>query len=301
MSSTLISEPEVSDRWIIADPDRFRRDFNRESFEVRHRLADHPLFSLPKLMELAERTLKNRPDDLYYNAGDVRVEQRWDELADAPFSAQEALRRIENCGAWFVFKSAQRDSEYRPLLEKGMAELKTYMDPGIDSQVMVEDIIIFVTSPKRVTTYHIDRECNFLLQIRGTKTIHVFDREDRDVLPEEEIERFWAADFNAAVYRPQFQDRAVSYKLAPGTGVHIPVNCPHWIENDDNVSISLSVNFQFKDSIRSNAYRANYLLRKMGLRPTPPGKSTVLDTLKSYAVTPGVWAKRTYDLLSRKS
>ncbi|HUY12933.1 MAG TPA: transcriptional regulator [Terriglobia bacterium] len=282
-----------SDRWIVADPEQFREKFNEKSFEVSHYLATHPLFQLPKLMELADRTLKTRPRDLHYDAGNVRVDQRWDEIAKSPFSAQEALQRVENCGAWFVFSSAQRDSEYRVLLDRGLAEIKALSGPEIDSQIMVEDIIIFVTSPKRITTYHIDRECNFLLQIRGTKTLHVFDREDREVLPEEELEKFWAADFNAAVYKPHLQHRATSYKLRPGMGVHIPVNCPHWVENDDNVSISLSVNFQFKDPLRANAYRANFLLRKLGVHPTPPGQSPVLDTVKSYTIMPVVWAKKT--------
>lgn len=284
--------------WIIADRAQFTEKFNRKSFEVFHNLATHPLFQLPQLMALADRTLKTRPSGLHYDAGDVRVHQRWDEIAKSQFSPKEALDRIENCGAWFVFSSAQNDPEYRVFLDRGLAELKAHMGPEINSQIMVEDIIIFVTSPKRVTTYHIDRECNFLFQIRGTKTLHVFDREDREILSEEEIERFWAADFNAAVYKPNLQQRAVSYKLAPGTGVHIPVNCPHWLENDDNVSVSLSVNFQFKDSIRANAYRANYLLRKFGIRPTPPGKYPILDSAKSYAVTPLVWAKKTYKRLA---
>jgi hypothetical protein len=180
-----------------------------------------------------------------------------------------------------------------------MAELKAHIGPQIEPMIMQEDIIIFVTSPKRVSTYHIDRECNFLLQIRGTKTLHVFDREDREVLSEEEIERFWTVDHNAAAYKPHLQNRATSYRLTPGTGVHIPVNCPHWLENDDNVSVSLSVNFQFKDSVRANPYRANFLLRKIGLHPTPPGKSAALDSLKSTAVTPIVWARKTYNRLKR--
>jgi len=71
------------------------------------------------------------------------------------------------------------------------------------------------------------------------------------------------------------------------------VNCPHWIENDDNVSVSLSVNFQFKDPLAANPYRANFLLRKLGLKPTPPGVSPKLDALKSLAVAPLVWAKKT--------
>jgi hypothetical protein len=227
------------------------------------------------------------------------VEQRWDEIPTASFSPQVALERIENCGAWVLFRSVQRDAEYRVLLDRGLTEIKSYLGPAIDSQILVEDILIFVASPKRVTTYHIDRECNFLLHIRGTKTIHVFDREDREVLPEEELERFWSVDFNAAIYKPHLQHRATSYKLAPGIGVHIPVNCPHWIQNDDNVSISLSVNFQFKEHLRANIYRANFLLRQLGLHPTPPGVTPALDAVKAYGVLPAVWAKRARRRLAR--
>ncbi len=208
-----------SEPWIVADPQQFAEKFNRKSFEVFHNLASHPLFQLPHLMALAERTLKSHPATLHYDVGDIKPGQRWDTIAASPFSATEALDRIENSGAWIVFNSAQRDPEYRFFLDRGLAELKEHLGPDINSQIMVEDIIIFVTSPKRVTTYHIDRECNFLLQIRGTKTLYVFDREDRDVLSEEEIETFWAKDFNAAVYKPHLQARAASYKLAPGTGI----------------------------------------------------------------------------------
>ena len=300
MASMIASTAETAGRWIIADSGQFRQKFNRESFEISHHLSTHPLFQLPDLMKLADRTLKDRPHDLHYDVGNVRVDQRWDEIDKSPFSPQEALQRVENCGAWFVFSSAQRDLEYRVFLDRGLAEIKALAGPQITSQIMVEDIIIFITSPKRVTTYHIDRECNFLLQIRGTKTLHVFDREDREVLPEEEIERFWAADFNAAVYKKHLQHRAKSYQMAPGTGVHIPVNCPHWVKNDDNVSVSLSVNFQFKDRLRANPYRANFLLRKLGLHPTPPGQSPALDSLKSLAITPMVWAKKTYSRLAQR-
>ncbi len=296
-STTPMPEALISERWIEADPAQFKEKFNRKSFELKHYLATHPLFQLPKLLELAERTLKNRPKEIYYDAGDIKIDQRWDAVPERPFSVVEAMERIETCGAWFIFRSAQNDPEYRVLLDRGLAEIKEHIGPGIDSQIMVEDIIIFVTSPKRVTTYHIDRECNFLLQIKGTKTMYVFDREDREVLPEEEIERFWTIDNNAATYKPHLQDRAIAYKMVPGLGVHIPVNCPHWLQNDDNVSVSLSVNFQFKDPLRANAYRANFLLRKLGLKPTSPGVSPGLDSIKSQAVKPIVWAANTYKRL----
>jgi len=41
----------------------------------------------------------------------------------------------------------------------------------------------------------------------------------------------------------------------------------------------------------ANVYRANYALRKLGLHPTPPGRSSVRDLVKSYAVEPAVWFK----------
>jgi hypothetical protein len=301
MATATLSKTHAADRWIVVEPFEFQEKFNRKSFEVAHHLSSHPLFQLSKLLELAERTLTNRPGDIYYNAGDIRVEQRWDEVPDAPFSAREALQRIENCGAWIIFRAAHRDPEYRILLDRGMAEIKSFLSSGMKSQIMEEDIIIFVTSPKRVTTYHIDRECNFLLQIRGTKTLHIFDRDDREVLSEQEIERFWSKDFNAAVYKPHLQNRAASYTLAPGMGAHIPVNCPHWVENHDNVSVSLSVNFQFKDTARANAYRANFLLRKLGLNPTPPGRSHALDVMKSYGIVPLVWTKRAIKRSSKRA
>src|SRR6202021_3776387 len=107
------------------------------------------------------------------------------------------------------------------------------------------------------------REWSFFLQNKGTKTIHIFDRADREVLPEEEIERFFTVDNNAPKYKPQFQSRATSYTLRAGNGVHIPVNCPHWVENDDNISVSPNVNVQFKDTLRANMYRANHTLRTL--------------------------------------
>jgi hypothetical protein len=112
----------------------------------------------------------------------------------------------------------------------------------------------------------------------------VFDQNDRDVLPEAEVERFWAVDTNAALYKPEFQDRATPFRLAPGNGVHIPVNAPHWVRNDDNVSISLSVNFMWKDSDRANIYYANYLMRKLGMNPRPPRHSRFSDAAKNAAM-----------------
>lgn len=291
ISPVLEEAAVLPDKWIDADSSLFRQNFERKSFEVSHHLAGHPLFQLPQLMDLAERTLATRPSDLYYDMGDVAPGQKWKDTNRA-YSPLNALRQLEDSDAWFIFRSTQRDPAYAELYRHAIAEIKAMVGDGIESRILKEDIIIFVTSPKRVTAYHIDRECNFILQIHGEKDLHVFDREDRQILPEVEIERFWSTDNNAPNYRPELQNRAWSYRLAPGKGVHVPVNCPHWLKNGDNISVTLSVNFQFVDALRADIYRANHFLRKLGMTPTPPGQSALRDRAKAIAYSAAKGARR---------
>jgi len=284
----------IQDPYIEAEAADFRERFNRRSFEISHHLAGHPLFQLHQLLELTKRTKETRPQHAYYDAGDIQIGQRWSDAPKRTFSIDEAIERIETAGAWIILKHAQKDPEYAVLIERTMAELKALIGQDMEPHVKQEDLIIFITSPKRISSYHIDRECNFLLQIHGDKTIHVFDQNDRDVLTEEELEKFWTVDNNAPLYKPTLQNRAASYLLKPGKGVHIPVNAPHWLQNGDNVSVSLSVNFQFKDSARANVYRANFFLRKLGMHPSPPGGGLIRDSVKNATLGSAMFVRRLF-------
>lgn len=293
MATALQAVPEhfTSGRKLIENNEEFRTKFDKYSFAFRHKLAGHPVFELSRLMELAEETQSTRPGDLYYDAGTIDVNQRWDRTPRPEFSARAAIQRIEHCGAWIVLKRADKNKEYAAVLQECMAELQDFTGLNLERVMKVQEVILFITSPKRITTYHIDRECSVLLQIQGDKHISIFDRNDREVLSEEEIERFWSVDHNAPRYRPELQHHATVYELRPGNGVHIPVNCPHWVQNGENISISLNVNFQYRDTMRANLYRLNFLLRRMGMQPTPPGASPAKDKFKSIAILPAVWAK----------
>jgi hypothetical protein len=286
-----ISEQLVPGTNLIERNEEFRTKFDKYSFAFGHKLAGHPVFELSRLMELAQETQSTRPEDLYYDAGTVDVNQRWDRTPKPEFSARDAIQRIEHCGAWIVLKRADKNEEYAAVLKECMRELQEFTGLNLDRVMKVQEVILFITSPRRITTYHIDRECSLLLQIQGDKHISIFDRNDREVLSEEEIERFWSVDHNAPRYKPELQHHATVYELRPGNGVHIPVNAPHWVQNGENISVSLNVNFQYRDTMRANLYRLNFVLRKMGLRPTPPGASPAKDKVKSMAVLPMVWAK----------
>jgi len=265
----------------------FRTNFNRDSFQFRHRLAGHPLFEMPRLIELAKTCKAHpraRPDEVYFDTGDVKVTQRWDETPRPEMPPEEVLERIHTSGAWMMIRRAELVDDYRVVLDECMNEIQDLLQIDLNAVMQVKNAIVFITSPERVTTYHIDRECNFLLQISGDKALSVFDRTDRTVLPEEEIERYWAIDNNAAIYKPHLQDRAHVYTMTPGVGVHIPVNAPHWVKNGKTPSVSLSINFEYKARTRSDVYRANFFLRRLGLHPRPPGQSELRDRAKRLAL-----------------
>jgi hypothetical protein len=263
-------------RLFDGDLEVFAKSFEREVFRFKHRLAGNPLFGIKRLARLIKA---QQPHDLYYDSGDIKVDQRWDQTPPSGLSVEEMIERIEHAGAWIIIKRAETDPEYREILEDSLSELRE-LTAYDEDHVKVRNAIIFVSSPNRIATYHIDRECNFILQIQGSKQISVFDRNDREVLSEEEIEQFWTVDNNAAVYKPYLEDHARVFDLAPGSGIHVPVNSPHWVRNGNEVSVTLSINFQFLDRLRADLYRANYHLRRSGLHPSPPGRSRVRDFLK---------------------
>jgi hypothetical protein len=265
---------------LCLDRHEFQKKFNRRHFALAHDLANHPEFSLPRLIELASDTAQTRPGDLYYDVGEVEIGQRWETIPRGSLPIDETIRRIETQGAWIVLWRAELHPAYSQLLAIAMSDLLEMTGPEIERKIKKKEIILFITSPNRVTTYHIDRECNFLLQIDGRKEISVFSRDDRNVLPEIEVERFWTVDNNAPVYRRELQTRADVFMLEPGNGIHIPVNAPHWLRNCNNISVTASFNFQFRDSVRADLYRANYYLRKFGISPRPPFSSPMADAIK---------------------
>ena len=65
-----------------------------------------------------------------------------------------------------------------------------------------------------------------------------------------------------------------------GEAVHIPTHGAHWVKNHDNVSVSLSLNFEFPHWLQADVYRTNHYLRRVGLSPLPPGRSVVVDRMK---------------------
>ena len=280
LGSIGIGEPATADRFLDIDPETFRTHFNRKPFLFRHNLSDHPLFRLPRLAELA-RTLP--PGIVEYNAGNIPVSlPDWENTPYTGLSAEETVRRIEECGSWMVLKRAEADPECLDVLNRCLDEIEPLSQP-IEPGMCEREAAIFVTSPASITPYHMDHEINFLLQIRGSKTISVFSASDREVLSEQELEKHFSgpAIHRNMVFQERYQERATVFELTPGYGIHIPTTDPHWIKNGARVSISFSNGFKTHASLRRGMiYNLNGRLRKMGLHPAPYGRGALRDTMK---------------------
>jgi len=264
--------------------------FDRRPFHLRHGLAGHPSFSLPRLVQLARRL----PEEFVeYNAGALPVGVRPQETPRNGLSPEETVRRIAECGSWMVLKRVEQDPEYGALLDRCLDEVAAQAGAALPRMRRREGFI-FLSSPNAVTPFHIDPEYNFLLQIRGSKTVSMWDPADRFVLPDEELERFYAKFVHRNLpWRDVFQTTAFVLPLAPGEGLHFPVTVPHWVKNGPEVSVSFSITFRTAESEqRELLYKANARLRKLGLTPTPEGQSILLDRTKQIAFATAARLKR---------
>jgi hypothetical protein len=262
------------------DPDRFRENFDRNPFLIRHRLSDHPLFALPRLVELAREL---PADCVEYNAGDVGVDQDPNLTPQTGLSVEETIRRIQECRSWMALKYVEKAPAYRELLEACLAEFRLHTEaisPGMDRH----EGFIFIGSPGAVTPFHMDPELNFLLHVHGPKTMRVFPREDRTLVSEERIEQFYTgAKHRNIPYRDEFAAKAMVFELEPGMGVHVPVNAPHWVKVGPSHAVSFSVTFRTNLSDRRAAlHAANAMLRRRGWRPRNLGDSPLRDSIKYF-------------------
>jgi hypothetical protein len=266
-----------SDTLIEAAPYVISQDFDRQPFLSRHRLSGHPLFVLPRLLELARRLPK---ESIEYNAADLPVSLGSRPTPGNGLSVEETLREIRDCRSWMVLKNVEHDPAYAKLLEQCLDEIARASGKKITNRRQQEGFI-FVSSPGAITPYHMDPEHNFLLQIRGAKTVTIFNPADRELLPDEALERFHSGFRRKLTLDEAYRNRGREFYLQPGAALYFPVTAPHWVRNGDEVSVSFSITFRTREcDRRETLYRINSTLRKIGIDPVAPGCVAWRDAMK---------------------
>jgi len=249
-------------------------NFDRKPFSIQHHLAENPLFALERLLLLARRLRSERAE---FYSGNVPVDASPEQTPSTGFSLEETIRRIESSCVWVVLKNVEQDPEYKELLDRCLDEVAEVHAPALQG---ASDRVgfIFISSARAVTPCHLDPEHNFLLQIRGAKTIHVADRSS---LAQRELERYFTGGHRNVDLPEELKTRAAQFTLSPGDGVHVPFTSPHWVVNGDELSVSFSITFQTPESRRKAlVHKVNAHLRRAGMTPKPPGRSPLGDACK---------------------
>ncbi len=264
---------------VTADPKLAREKFLKAPFMLKHGLADHPLFKLPRLVELAKSMPRDR---IEYNSGKVAVGVKPEDVPKIDRPADDVIRSIETANAWMVIKMVEHDPDYRALLEQFVeqANLLAGRKQGDYSDLQG---YIFVSSAKATTPFHIDAEENILIQIHGDKFVRTFDNADRTLISEEDMEISPSKHRNQK-YEPWYEQRATVHELKPGDALHMPYMIPHWVSTGDSYSISMAMTWKTPEVKRLNKIRLmNGTLRRFGLPQKPPGRSPAMDGMKVFA------------------
>jgi hypothetical protein len=238
-------------------------------------LTDHRLVTVESIARLADRlpaasvehNLGNLPVVLGSGTPPPRLDQ----------SPGEVARGIETNGCWMVLKNIEADAEYRTLVDQCLDQVAPLIDQR-EGGMSRREGFIFLSAPGSVTPAHFDPEHNFLLQIRGEKSMNV-GHFPSDAAKQREVEyrRYHGGGRNID-WEPI---DPVEYRLKPGDGVYVPVDQPHWVTVPDNVAVSLSITF-YTPALEDERFlhRINGTLRRIGLRPAPIGTRPGLDRSK---------------------
>jgi hypothetical protein len=257
-----------------------RRRYNRTCFPFEHDLHESPLFQLDHLAELVCR----EPElscSAYCSSASALIRDPWASGVPSPETVVRAVREVATNDSLIILRHVERSASVGAPLRQFMEQVVTAVGPALRADIKTSRATLLIASPRRITSYHIDSNTNFLFQVQGDKRLSVFDPSDRTLVTPEELEGYYSGNVSAARYRPERQAEAQVFDLHAGSAVHIPSEAPHWAQNLDSVSVALSLNFDLNSVERAGRiHRLNSKLRRIGFVPQPPGGSAWKDDLK---------------------
>jgi hypothetical protein len=245
---------EAIKAFTAAYPDRHER--------LTHHLVGHPLLTRDAIAALAERHPQERME---FNLGTLPLGICPEDTPSNGLSVAETIRTIDENKSWIVIKNVERDPAYGALLDALLGELEPIVS-GRTGPMEHREAFIFFTSPGSITPFHIDPEHNILMQIEGEKVMTVFPAADTALVPPEQSEAFHAGAHRNLQWREDFLGKGDAVHLRPGEAILVPVKAPHFVQNGDAVSISLSITWRSERSVAEGELHSfNRLLRAKGL------------------------------------
>jgi len=280
-----VPEPGKFKIW-IENSDEFSLD---KIALIRHNFDQHPLLQIEELEKLAHKLLPL--NQCRFIAPGATQQSEFLHHAKSPDGRDltEVFRNISEPGSWVALYNAETDPRYADLVNQALASVEGPISRD-QSGIFSPQAFIFISAPPSVTPFHIDRENNFWLQIRGRKIMNVWDRNDREILPATTVENFIIdKSLDNVKLHDDIIPRRFEWDLGTSEGVYFPSTSPHatrtiekWVSPGNEISISIGLVF-YTDETRKDAYihSFNRILRRVHIQPKFPGESK-LDGLKYF-------------------
>ena len=285
-------------RHLSIDPATFATDFDKRPFYVEHDLRAHPLLELPAMAALSGRLY---PSLVEWNSGHAGAYGKPDLIKPPTLPCKDTILAVGERPAWVLLRQIENDPPYKALIDELLDEIMPFSEqsrPGMCRR----QAFLFISSCEAVTPYHFDPEHNFLLQVRGRKTVHMWDAGNRLVLPAAALDHYYAnvRSNRDQPYHDDFLASAWVLPLNAGQGVHFPLHAPHWVRTESEVSISLSITFRSRQSrYREAVHTANGHVRRLGVIPPAPGASHLWDIAAHFGFFIDRGLRLCYSLLSK--
>lgn len=252
-----------------------------------HNFCDHPGLSMEALRGLANRLQAKDRRHVKFIDPATRVDSRLHHDLEAPDgrSVDQVFDSLDSPGTYIALYEAQADPEFRRVVDEVIAAGKRLLS-GHDAEIFDTDAYVFISCAPTVTPFHIDRENNFFLQIRGVKHTSVWQPDDRGTVSEAAVEG-WIVhqSLEQVTYdASRLPFAAVDGELRAGQGVFMPPTSAHMTQTvAPGGQVSVSIGFVFYSNTskrRANIHAWNAIQRRLGVTPAPPGSGRVRDLAK---------------------
>jgi hypothetical protein len=233
--------------------------------QTTHQLTDLDLFSDESLAEVLDRLPRQRLQ-VFTTGTDPSQPGDWTAVDVGDASGADVLAAVREGRLFVNARLVDRDErEYGLLRDRLFGELEAFRDdivPGSPS------LTLLITSPNVVVYYHLDSGPNMLWHVRGEKQVWVYPPLNEYFVDRATLEDIFAGVHHEIVpYQGEFDDAALRFDLRPGHLLSWPQNSPHRITNTDTLNVSLSGEFDTRNSFRRHlVYVANrYFSRRLHL------------------------------------
>ena len=161
---------------------------------------------------------------------------------------------------------------YREARDEILAEASPHAPAGLHFVTTM----VRVFSPGCMVALHGDPDPKLVCAVEGHTTWHVRDRTEMTPLQHERLLR-------GQFFLPWRDCPEEQLEVGPGDGCHVPIRWAHWLTHEgDEPAVSIELGLWTREAVQlRKVHDVNWGLRRLRLRPSPPGRR--YDALKCRA------------------